>query len=394
MPPNSIPQWWYNIPQGAYSTVDYLLDLLYAKNRSLTVLLNAEVLYLEMNGNHSHVRNVIFRDRSGHTRNVRAKTAVVLSAGTIDSARIALNSDLHPKNRPSFVGKGLTDHEIWGVRLKTQKELRKRYSKSSAAQDTQIPTSNSDDESLSKHQEVAPASEQPLKLQCMVDIQGQPALLNVCINADTFLGRDAPIFRGYTRRDGTLRAHNTLNITLQYRADLQNENQVVNLPNRDSVIKIRRKEIFSGTSPEERNNRAEWLKKMQELLAQIKDKFFEKPASGEEDSEDLPTMKLADFGVVAHEVGTMRMSRDEHDVKGVVDKNLKYIGVDNLYVCDLSIFPVSPPANPTLTLAALALRLADYLKKDSENEPWKSREMSHNREEDKWAEPRVGKAKL
>ena len=49
----------------------------------------------------------------------------------------------------------------------------------------------------------------------------------------------------------------------------------------------------------------------------------------------------------------MRMSRDEHDVKGVVDKNFKYIGVDNLYVCDLSVFPVSPPANPTLTLAAL-----------------------------------------
>ena len=123
-----IPQWWYNIPQGAYSTVDHFLDLLYAKNRSLTVLLNAEVLYLGMNGNHNHVQNVVFRDNFGHTRNVRAKTAVVLSAGAIDSARIALNSDLYPKHRPSFVGKGLTDHEIWGVRLKTQKELRKRHS--------------------------------------------------------------------------------------------------------------------------------------------------------------------------------------------------------------------------------------------------------------------------
>jgi choline dehydrogenase-like flavoprotein len=156
----------------------------------------------------------------------------------------------------------------------------------------------------------------------------------------------------------------------------------------------RNPEPASGTSPEERKDRREWLKKMQDLLVQIKDKFFEKPASEEEDSEDLPTMKLADFGVVAHEVGTMRMSRDEHDVKGVVDKNLKYIGVDNLYVCDLSVFPVSPPANPTLTLAALALRLADYLKNDSEIEPWESGEMPHGRKEDKWTELRAGKAKL
>lgn len=73
---------------------------------------------------------------------------------------------------------------------------------------------------------------------------------------------------------------------------------------------------------------------------------------------------------------------------------LKYVGVDNLYVCDLSVFPISPPANPTLTLAALALRLADYLKKDSENGPWELGEMPHSRKEDKWAEPRAGEAKL
>ncbi|WP_425567691.1 GMC oxidoreductase [Nonomuraea dietziae] len=33
-------------------------------------------------------------------------------------------------------------------------------------------------------------------------------------------------------------------------------------------------------------------------------------------------------------------------------------GRRNLYVCDLSVFPTSPAANPSLTLAALAMRLA------------------------------------
>jgi choline dehydrogenase-like flavoprotein len=46
----------------------------------------------------------------------------------------------------------------------------------------------------------------------------------------------------------------------------------------------------------------------------------------------------------------------------VVDENPKWNGYDNLFVCDLSVFPTSPAANPTLTLAALALRLADHIK--------------------------------
>ena len=32
-----------------------------------------------------------------------------------------------------------------------------------------------------------------------------------------------------------------------------------------------------------------------------------------------------------------------------------------MYACDLSVFPYSPAANPTLTLAALSLRLSDHL---------------------------------
>ncbi len=47
---------------------------------------------------------------------------------------------------------------------------------------------------------------------------------------------------------------------------------------------------------------------------------------------------------------------------GVVDENLRYYGYDNLFVCDLSVFPTSPAANPTLTLAVLSLRLVDHVK--------------------------------
>jgi len=38
-------------------------------------------------------------------------------------------------------------------------------------------------------------------------------------------------------------------------------------------------------------------------------------------------------------------------------------GVDNLFIAGSSVFPTCGYANPTLTIVALALRLADHLKK-------------------------------
>lgn len=74
--------------------------------------------------------------------------------------------------------------------------------------------------------------------------------------------------------------------------------------------------------------------------------------------EDL-TLKRAGLGGVAHEVGSLRLGVG---ATGVVDENLQYNGYNNLFVCDLSVFPSSPAANPTLTLAALSLRLVEYIK--------------------------------
>ena len=45
----------------------------------------------------------------------------------------------------------------------------------------------------------------------------------------------------------------------------------------------------------------------------------------------------------------------------VVDKNLKFHGLDNLYVTGASVMPTGGHANPTLCLMALSIRLADHL---------------------------------
>jgi nucleoside-diphosphate-sugar epimerase/choline dehydrogenase-like flavoprotein len=63
---------------------------------------------------------------------------------------------------------------------------------------------------------------------------------------------------------------------------------------------------------------------------------------------------------IAHPTGTTRMSKRPED--GVVDTNCKVHGVDGLYIAGSSVFPTAGHANPTLTIVALALRLADHLK--------------------------------
>ncbi|MEY4712849.1 MAG: hypothetical protein RIS88_2299 [Pseudomonadota bacterium] len=60
-----------------------------------------------------------------------------------------------------------------------------------------------------------------------------------------------------------------------------------------------------------------------------------------------------------HHIGTARMGRDPRT--SVVDAHARVHDVDNLYIAGSAVFPTSGQANPTLTLLALSLRLADHL---------------------------------
>jgi choline dehydrogenase-like flavoprotein len=63
----------------------------------------------------------------------------------------------------------------------------------------------------------------------------------------------------------------------------------------------------------------------------------------------------------AHQMGTTRMHRDPS--LGVVDENCRVHSIANLYVAGSSVFPCCGANNPTLTIVALALRLADHVKR-------------------------------
>ena len=61
-----------------------------------------------------------------------------------------------------------------------------------------------------------------------------------------------------------------------------------------------------------------------------------------------------------HHLGTTRMHPDPE--QGVVDENCRIHGTSNLYACGTSVFPTGGYINPTLTVVALATRLAGHIR--------------------------------
>ncbi|HEX5988989.1 MAG TPA: GMC family oxidoreductase [Solirubrobacterales bacterium] len=82
--------------------------------------------------------------------------------------------------------------------------------------------------------------------------------------------------------------------------------------------------------------------------------------------------RLAPLGVEAieagpgpqggHLMGTCRMGAPG---EGVVDAELRHLEVENLFVAGSSAFPTYAPVHPTLTIAALALRLGELLAREA-----------------------------
>ncbi|MDX2214222.1 MAG: GMC family oxidoreductase [Oculatellaceae cyanobacterium bins.114] len=99
------------------------------------------------------------------------------------------------------------------------------------------------------------------------------------------------------------------------------------------------------------------IKRAQEIFKEE----FEKAGIGrlevERDQNDMPYMTAASGH---HLMGTTRMHVDPK--QGVVDENCRVHGVSNLFIASSAVFPTGGQVNPTLTIAAMAIRLADHIK--------------------------------
>ena len=96
------------------------------------------------------------------------------------------------------------------------------------------------------------------------------------------------------------------------------------------------------------------------LTTQLKHVMTATNTSGSVWNRSFYVSKAIPIAGVSHQAGTLRFGTDPRD--SVLDVNCKAHEVDNLYVTDGSFFPSSAAVNPTLTIIANALRVADHLK--------------------------------
>ncbi len=85
------------------------------------------------------------------------------------------------------------------------------------------------------------------------------------------------------------------------------------------------------------------------------------------DDDGLEEALLRDGAYGGHHIGTARMSADPRH--GVVDAECRVHGVRNLWIAGSAVFSTSGQANPTLTIVALAVRLAARLRRSTAHPP-------------------------
>jgi len=104
------------------------------------------------------------------------------------------------------------------------------------------------------------------------------------------------------------------------------------------------------------------LASIREFAVQLRDALHSAGIGRLEIDEELLASDphfLSKLGDVYHQAGGTIMGWSEQD--GVVDRNLRVFGTDNLYIGGASVFRTSSNANTTFTALAFATRLVDHL---------------------------------
>ena len=131
------------------------------------------------------------------------------------------------------------------------------------------------------------------------------------------------------------------------------ESRVVLLPDRDR-FGVPRIAIDWRVSPMDIESIADTYRLMQRAIG------LSGAATMAFDDSTLMEKARSTIPVGGHHIGTARMSEDPR--RGVVDAQCRTHDMKNLYIAGSAVFPTSGSANPTLTIVALAVRIADHIR--------------------------------
>jgi hypothetical protein len=299
---------------GIFSTADLLLDSLaytgLAGRDNLTINLNHLVTEVVTSGNNA--TEVVCQDLVGNQERRYRGRAIVLAAGSLESPRIALRSGLPDPN--GKIGRGLTDHPAFFSR---EYGLRP----------------DSEFGHLGDHAKIFMSHQQASLSQHGYNVE-------VLINPKYWDVRHPDDDVRKQRIDAITRSG--VRLQFIFASHLEDENRIQDLgPDVKAAVKVQANSSGRGLFDEVRGLR-------NDILSFLHADPFD-PSEG---------MHFGNEGTPHHAGGTLRMSGNG---TGVVDTDLKFEALNNLYVADNSVFPFIPAANPALTLSALSLRLADHL---------------------------------
>ncbi|KAG8775973.1 hypothetical protein FRC12_001167 [Ceratobasidium sp. 428] len=316
----------FDFAEGAYSTIDKLLEIMMSKpygpnnapqeHKNFKMLIKTEVRKIVVDGGGAATGVVVTTAKGGPEQTISLKPGgrVILAAGSVASPAILLRSGLN-------VGTGagqVTDHDI------LYRSLSFRYL------------------NPERRKEVG-----AMKLQTYFDMglpDGRVGLANMSIDASSFLPRGNTVDKNLAQ----------MIMAFILPCPLEEKNSVTMVAD-EPRVKMIRTQAYSDSE------RQTYMKRMQDVMMKAFDAVEEHfKVEFVTDKLAKDTLSYLELGGVAHELGSLPMAspkRPNHSI----DENLKLENYQGIYVCDLSIFPMSPEANPTLTLAALAIRLSRLL---------------------------------
>ncbi|QRV86928.1 GMC oxidoreductase [Ceratobasidium sp. AG-Ba] len=320
----------YDFARGAYSSIDKLLEIAMSKptdengkvveHEHFKTVLNADVRSLELRPDRTP-KEINVRTREGNIVKIPIKpdAKVVLCAGSVHSPAILMRSGIAQKTLEAKNGLHLTDHDIWF------------YSASFRYTDPQRRTEYG-----------------PMKLQSYVRLRGEACLANMSIDASSFLprgaakGDDLPQF---------------IMVFIVPRELVKNNSIWIDEKTDEPVIRMDRGP--DASEDQKTDMRVLTVAAMTSLVETIGLQFVD--FKGAPITQDKIVLHQLQLGGVAHECGTLPMTNSS--TENCLDTNLALHPdlAKNVHVCDLSVWPFSPESNPTLSLAALAIRLSRYL---------------------------------
>lgn len=361
---------FFSEPTGVFNTAELLLNQVgltpgvsHGDGNGLQLLLNHYVEDVQNHGNHYElvVRNTL----TGQIRVFQSGT-VVLAGGSIESPKLLRRSSLFPwlpQSVKDLVGQGLTDHPTTNETATLATHIGAVAIPKTAHAKIVFYSRGLRD----------PANPGQTKYPFNVELNINHEYWHLRDNDPNDPNRTNPDAFSTEDPNGPSR----LDMKFSFGNPLDDLNEVKAAPPFEYVPEIRMRNL--KWMDQLRDSRfpalAGWQKDFQgifEVLNGVTEQVFSQFRNGSATVHLPPDERYGTngkgfgWGTVHHSAGTLRMpSRPRHDgpfeSRSVVDEDLRVVGTDRLYVCDMSVMPFSSAANPVRTLAALALRLSRRL---------------------------------